>query len=87
MVTKEVKEKTLKLSTESHRKLKILSSDKGLSIKSYLNNLIHRLYEEYQGIDTLPLSHEEMEAVRLSDEDIKAGRVQTLEEVIQELGE
>lgn len=87
MLTKKVKEKTLKLSPESHRKLKTLSSDKGLSIKSYLDNLIHRLYEEYKGIDTLPLSEEEMEAVRLSDEDIKAGRVQTLDEVIQESDE
>lgn len=81
------KEKTLKINDDTHRKLKTLSSAKGYSIKHYLDKVIHNLFEEYQGIDNLPLSEEEKEAIALSDEDVKAGRIQTLEEVIQELGE
>jgi len=82
-----VSEKTLKLSPETHRKLKTLSSEKGLSLKAYLDLMIGNLYDEFKGIDTLPLSEEEEEAIKLSDEDIKAGRLQSLDEVMQELGE
>jgi hypothetical protein len=83
----EVKEKTLKLSPDSHRKLKTLSSEKGISLKAYLDITINSLYDEYKGFDTLPLSEEEEEAIKLSEEDIKAGRIQSLDEVIRELEE
>ena len=77
-------DKTLKISTDSHRKLKLIATFEGVSIKSYLEKLITDSYENFQGIDTLPLSEEEKEDLKTSEEDIKAGRLYDLEEVINE---
>jgi len=79
-----VKDKTLKISTDSHRRLKLIATSEGVSIKTYLEKLIMRLYENFQDIDILPLSEEEKEDLKISEEDIKAGRVYNLEEVINE---
>jgi hypothetical protein len=79
-----VEDKTLKISTDSHRKIKLIATSEGVSIKSYLENMITSLYENFQGVDTLPLSEEEKEDLKTSEEDIKAGRVYDLEEVINE---
>lgn len=43
-----------------------------------------RLYENFQDIDILPLSEEEKEDLKISEEDIKSGRLYDLEEVINE---
>lgn len=79
-----VKDKTLKISEGSHRQLKLIATSKGVSIKTYLEKIITELYENFQGIDTLPLSEEEKEDLKVSEEDIKAGRIYTLEDVINE---
>jgi hypothetical protein len=79
-----VKDKTLKISADSHRRLKLIATSEGVSIKSYLEKVIMNLYENFQEIDTLPLSEEEKEDLKTSEEDIKAGRVYDLEEVINE---
>ncbi len=79
-----VKDKTLKISEGSHRQLKLIATSKGFSIKTYLEKIITELYENFQDIDTLPLSEEEKEDLKISEEDIKAGRIYNLEDVINE---
>ena len=79
------KEKTLKISLDAHKRLKLLSTHSGISMKSYLDKITKLLYDELMGIDTIPLSEGEKEDLKLSEEDIKTNRIQTLEEVIEEL--
>lgn len=79
-----LKDKTLKISADSHRQLKLIATYEGVSIKTYLEKLITGLYENFQDIDIMPLSEEEKEDLKISAEDIKSGRLYDLEEVINE---
>ena len=64
---------------------KALLDDLKLYPRETYDDVVKRLAE--MAYDDEPLTKEELEAIQESEEDIKAGRVYSLEEVAKELGD
>ena len=64
---------------------KALLDDLKLFPRETYDDVVKRLAEK--AYDDEPLTKEEIEAIQESEEDIKAGRVYSLEEVMKELGD
>ena len=64
---------------------KALLDDLKLFPRETYDDVVKRLAE--MAYDNEPLTKEELEAIQESEEDIKAGRVYSLEEVMKELGD
>jgi hypothetical protein len=64
---------------------KALLDDLKLFPRETYDDVVKRLAE--MAYDDEPLTKEELEAIQESEEDIKAGRVYSLEEVAKELGD
>jgi len=64
---------------------KALLDDLKLFPRETYDDVVKRLAE--MAYDDEPLTKEELEAIQESEEDIKAGRVYSLEEVMKELGD
>lgn len=70
---------TIQVNIETLERLKILKNFERQSYDDVLNNLINNIEEE-------PLSQEEIEGIQQGLEDIKKGRVYSIEGVAKELG-
>lgn len=70
---------TIQISQETLNRLKMLKNFEKQSYDDLLNNLIDNVEDEV-------LSDEEIEDIQKSLEDIKRGRVYSIEEVAKELG-
>lgn len=70
---------TIQISQETLNRLKMLKNFNKQSYDDVLNSLIDNIQEE-------TLSDEEIEDIKKSLEDIKKGRLKTIEDVAKELG-
>ena len=64
---------------------KALLDDLKLFPRETYDDVVRRLAES--AYDDEPLTQEEIEAIKESDEDIKAGRVRSLRDVMKDLGD
>jgi hypothetical protein len=70
---------TIQLNTETLERLKVLKHFERQSYDDILNNLLDNVEEEC-------LSKEEIEEIQLGLENVKAGKVKSIEQVAKELG-
>ena len=70
---------TIQISQETLERLKVLKNMERQSYDDLLNNLIDNIEDE-------PLSEEEIEEIKIGLENVKKGKVKSIEQVAKELG-